>query len=89
MTFKEALKKLGKLANGEYHLLRFETIIYHTGDKKIEISGYVNDRGWTGTHNNYDDVLSSMEKRIVEKENSESPGEDIQKQEPDEQDEEE
>lgn len=81
MTFEQALEKLGEMAEGKCHALRFEKIFYPPAKLSAAIDCYIEGHGWTGTYNNYDDALADMERRTGRclTPDSDSPGEDIEK----------
>lgn len=63
MTFKQAQKKLKKLANGEYHNISYKETIIRVGKKEIECEVYVNGYRYHYS-NNWSDTLLSLEKEM-------------------------
>jgi hypothetical protein len=67
MTFEKALEKLGKIAGGKYHVLRYEVGIHYDGERRTEISAYVDGYSWEMDHPTFQKALDSVRELIKPK----------------------
>lgn len=61
MTFKQAKKKLKKIANGKYHSITYELTEHHTGDMAAKCTLYIDGYGVFHNGKTWELAFSSLE----------------------------
>lgn len=64
MTFKQAFKKLQKIAGRRYSVLRFEVVSFSSRNEEIRCSAYIDGGDWTMDHPTFEDALLAVEKSL-------------------------
>ena len=64
MKFKEAYKKLQKMAKGKYNAMQFGVTTYKQSDLRTSCSLYIEDYIWTKGYRTWKEAFAQMEEAV-------------------------